>query len=93
MTLEGAGGRILRFEVPVDDQWHAVQLPGPILHVACRKARSVELWALDSGAPSEMRGFRVFGTGQPLPARVSHAGTALAPGGQLVWHLMETVDT
>jgi hypothetical protein len=81
---------IYRYEVPVDDQWHAMQLSGPILHIDCRNPRVVELWALNSGGPTVTRGFRVFGTGQPLPDNVGHIGTAIAPGGQLVWHLMET---
>lgn len=81
---------VYRYEVPVDDQWHAMQLSGPVVHVDCRNPRVVELWALSTSEPSTMRGFRVFGTGQPLPDKVKHVGTAVAPGGQLVWHLMET---
>lgn len=80
---------IYRYEIPVDDAWHSVELPGVILHVASRRAEVVEVWALDSGTPVVGRYFRVFGTGHPLPdERLRHAGTALAPGG-LVWHLME----
>lgn len=79
--------KIYRYEVPVDDVWHAIKLSGPVVHVDARKPDVVEFWALDTNAPRELRGFRVFGTGQPLPGNVKHVGTALV--GPLVWHLME----
>lgn len=81
---------IYRYEIPVDDQWHPLPLSGAIVHVASRDPYAVELWALDGG-PTVTRGFRVFGTGQPLPDDVQHVGTAIPPGGRLVWHLMEMV--
>jgi hypothetical protein len=81
---------IYRYEIPVDDAWHEHQLSGAVLHVASRSRDTVELWALSSGGPAIARTFCVFGTGEPLPSgRVKHVGTALAPGGRLVWHLME----
>jgi hypothetical protein len=81
---------IHRYEVPVDDEWHALQLSGAVLHVAARRPDVVELWALNSGGIRLDRKFRVFGTGQPLPEeRLSHMGTALAADGRPVWHLME----
>jgi hypothetical protein len=82
---------IYRYEIPVDDHWHPLQLSGAILHVASRNPRVVELWAVESGGLTKTRGFRVFGTGQPLPDNVQYIGTAIPPGGQLVWHLMEMV--
>jgi hypothetical protein len=81
---------IYRYEVPVDDRWHPLQLSGRIVHVDCRNARAVEVWALHSGGPVVTRSFRVYGTGHELPPDVQHVGTAIAPGGQLVWHLVET---
>ncbi len=82
--------RIFRYEVPVDDRPHTLPLSGAVLHVACRQVDVVELWALESGGPPIERAFQVVGTGQPLPDRwFMYRGTAIAPGGQLVWHLME----
>jgi len=81
---------IWRHEVPVDDRWHPLQLSGEILHVDCRNVHVVEVWARHTDRPQTTRSFRVYGTGQPLPDNLEHVGTALAPGGQLVWHLMET---
>jgi hypothetical protein len=85
--------RILRYEVPVDDEWHTFDLPrGPIVHVACRERAVVEFWQLDAGDGLRLppRAFCVFGTGQPLPpAAGRHIGTAFDAGGALVWHLME----
>lgn len=82
---------IHRYEVPVDDQWHALELSGAILHVASRRPEVVEVWALVAG-PEMRREFRVFGTGQPLPEDIDvhmYRGTALAADGRLVWHLWE----
>ena len=81
---------IYRYEVPVDDRWHPLQLSGRIVHVGCRNMHAVEVWALATDEPAETRSFRVYGTGHPLPPDVQHVGTAIAPGGQLVWHLIET---
>jgi hypothetical protein len=83
---------IHRYEVPVDDRWHDLPLSGSVLHVASRDPRVVEVWALHTSGTEVTRTFRVFGTGQPLPAGpLRHVGTALASGGQLVWHLMELI--
>lgn len=82
---------IFRYEVPVDDRWHPLQLSGDILHVGCRNMHVVEVWAVRTDDPTVTRSFRVYGTGQPLPDNARHAGTAIAPGGQLVWHLIEGI--
>ena len=81
---------IYRYEVPVDDCWHPLQIAGDVLHVACRNMHVVELWALHTDVPAPIRSFRVYGTGHSLPPDLEYVGTALAPGGQLVWHLFET---
>lgn len=80
--------RILRYEVPVDDQWHTIRCSFA-LHVACRQVDTVEFWAFSvTEGTAPMRKFRVFGTGQPLDEKINYVGTAIAPGGSLVWHLM-----
>lgn len=86
--------RMLRFEVPVDDQWHTIRIPyGGIRDIGCRRPDAVEFWAEAWGegdASWEPRQFRVFGTGQPYdPHAVMFQGTVVAPGGQLVWHLFQ----
>jgi hypothetical protein len=86
--------RMLRYEVPVDDRWHTIELGGDPLHIAARNPSIVEFWTLaDTGAEVRPRSFRVFGTGQPLDrsARV-YRGTVLTFGGQLVWHLFEAAS-
>lgn len=84
---------ILRYEVPVDDEWHTLRLSGPIVHVATRRREVVEVWATTDGFGPSDYDLRVFGTGQPIPAdppgEVCHVGTAIVPGGALVWHLMQ----
>lgn len=80
---------VYRYEIPVDDHWHTVDLSGPVLHVAAREPETVELWAVHGAEQPQPRTFRVFGTGQPLDDRApTHVGTALAGAG-LVWHLWE----
>lgn len=77
---------VFRYEVPVDDAWHTVELPGEIRHVASRRRGVVELWA-DTDGPPTARRLRAYGTGHPVPAGVVYRGTAL--DGPLVWHLWE----
>ncbi len=88
--------RILRYEVPVDDDWHKLQLFGDIVHVDARTPYTVEVWAWHHG-PSMLpvnRDFRVFATGQPITTPrnlgyLHHRGTVIVAGGRLVWHLIE----
>lgn len=90
MTTLDRGERIFRFEVPVDDQWHPIKLSGHPLAVGCRDARVVEFWARETDvATAGVRMFRVVGTGHPMPEKATYWGTATAPGGWLVWHLVE----
>lgn len=79
--------RVLRHVVPVDDTVHEVVLAGPILHVATRHVDVVEVWVQDKERTRPVR-LLVVGTGQPWPDGALHLGTALAPGGTLVWHLL-----
>lgn len=83
---------VFRYEIPVDGEWHDLELSGQILQVASRKPDLVELWAFQGADLPRARRLQAFGTGQPLPedTAVLHVGTALAPGG-FVWHLFEAV--
>lgn len=82
--------QILRYEVPVDDRWHTIILPGPIVHVATRRPEVVEVWATTDGFGSQEHEMRVYGTGHPYPVGdVHHVGTAIAADGALVWHLIQ----
>ena len=86
--------RILRFEVPVDDGWHLIRVPkSNVLHVACHMERLVDFWMRESSGGTEVRAYRVFGTGQPIPQITWFEGTAVAPNGQLAWHLMSATAT
>lgn len=84
---------IHRYEVPVDGQWHEHKLTGHILHVECRNIDVIEFWAHHiEGNPAETVQLRVYGTGHDIPIASVYCGTAIAPGGQLVWHLVQAVD-
>ncbi len=52
------------------------------------------LWALvDTEARTEVRSFRIFGTGHPFDAvDGSYVGTFQQVNGQLVWHLFEVTQ-
>lgn len=81
--------RVLRWEVPVDDDWHQIGA-GRALHVAARTHRNrpgdlVEVWTLeegpDAGAWGEIEGrfVTIVGTGHPVPAESYYIGSAVVP--------------
>lgn len=80
---------IYRYEVPVDDRWHPIPGCSTPVHVGCRDPRVVEFWAFHR-PDLPPRDFRVYGTGHPIPDGAEYRGTAVAPGGSLVWHLLES---
>lgn len=85
--------RIYCHEVPVDDRWHPVEAVMDPLSVGCREVGTVEFWAWEPhGGPWPERFFRVFGTRQEIPDNVKYWGTAVAPSGRLVWHLVEATS-
>lgn len=80
---------IFRYQVPVDGRWHTIDLTGQILHVASRDPAYVEFWAMHHhGEVPRPAQFRVVPTGYSFASGM-YRGTAIAPGGQLVWHLIE----
>lgn len=93
---------ILRYEIPIDDRWHTLDVCGSPLYVACRRDDAVEFWARGSAGSTAKRAFRVFGTGQEIPAEAHYRGTAFSPfkelgpfsmpAGKFVWHLLESFD-
>lgn len=78
---------IHRHEIPVDDQWHAISGYGEPVYVACRNPDVVEFWAFRRPDLCD-REYRVYGTGHSIDGPGAYVGTAIAPGGKLVWHLM-----
>lgn len=83
---------IHRYEIPVDDQWHTINLTHDPIHVAARNRDLVEFWAPnDPYAPRYPRNFRAYGTGQLTEDGLRWHGTAITANGQLVWHLAEDI--
>lgn len=92
--------RVLRWQLPVDDEDHELPVTGEI--VACAGTRGlwsnmpkhwVEFWAVGPAEPpAPPRVFRVFGTGQPIPAEYVWRGTAPRTDEGLVWHLLERLS-
>lgn len=82
--------KLYRNEVPVNDQWILMFPVMDPLYVGCRETGIVEFWSWEPhDGPWPERYFRVYGTGQEIPADVRYWGTAVAPDSTLVWHLVE----
>ena len=83
--------RIYRYRVRVDGQPHVIELNGSPCHVGCRDPEYVEFWAIHrDGVPLREHQFMALSTGHPLPPEPCRLwGTAVAPGGERVWHLVE----
>lgn len=93
MSENLAPDRVLRWEVPVDDDWHSIG-GGQVLHVACKPDRAdvVHVWTLEPVDPAAEEPHRIvsaFGTGHHIDRNAvgDHLGTALAL--PLVWHVFE----
>ena len=83
---------IHRYELPIDDRPHGIDLTGNILHAAVRRHGYVDIWyfARPASIQPMRRSFQIVGTGQPLPIWLAtHHKTAITPDGQLVWHVLE----
>jgi hypothetical protein len=85
--------KVFHYEVPVDDDWHDVELTGPIVHVATRQGAysPLHVWALAEIGQKYTARLRVFGTGHKVPDYVMYRGTAIQE--PVVWHLFEDVAT
>lgn len=81
--------RVLRWDVPVDDQWHDIGA-GYVVNVASRHYYErpgdlVEVWTLEDTADTNpgdslsipMRSVTVVGTGHPVPENTEHVGSAV----------------
>lgn len=85
---------VAKWPVAVDDTPQKVG-GGEVVHVACQylhRPNVVTIWTIEPRNPdaaSPKRTVQVYGTGQPLPSFAKPLGTAIAAGGDLVWHLME----
>jgi DNA-binding transcriptional regulator YhcF (GntR family) len=87
---ENSMQRVLRWEVPVDDEWHEIGA-GRVVEVAVRNTRRtfnqrdvVEVWTLEntpdvSTEDLVKRSAMIVGTGQPAPENTEYLGTAIVP--------------
>lgn len=89
--------KILKSEVPVDDQWHAIEIGDGVVHVGHQKEGFVTVWFIcHEQLRTRFGNYRVYGTGHDIgptsgaDASVfypKHVATVQAPSG-LVWHLV-----
>lgn len=88
--MTDSGATIFRYTVPVGEQV-AITLTGDPIAAGCRAGDAAEFWAIhDPLGTSMLRYFMVVGTGYQLPAAFkAYWGTVVAPGGEMVWHLVE----
>ena len=84
--------RILKYQIPVDDQWHehhAGFREDYFAHVGHQVEGFVTLWTVQPDYPECFPAWlRVVGTGQEFPNNAAYIGTAFDPRG-LVWHLIQ----
>lgn len=87
--------RVLRFEIPIDDQPH--KLPSGRVVMVSENRRGfpnrVEVWVDTEEGENLARGtsqkLQVFGTGHPVPEDALWVGSCRAD--PLVWHVFEVV--
>ena len=88
--------RVLKTDVPVDDQWHSIVVGSGILHVDHQRSGFVSVWWLESER-ALVSTLRVFGTGQPIEPIIpgdfvtypTHLATVLDRELGAVWHVFE----
>jgi hypothetical protein len=81
--------RVLKWNVPVDDNPHAIG-NGKVVHVAVQGyPDTVQVWTEEAGDVRVTRQVQVFGTGQELRGAHGHIGSCLTGGNALVWHVYE----
>jgi hypothetical protein len=64
-----------------------------VVLVACQRSHDqVQVWTDEMDAENAViRSARVYGTGQPLPPRDAHVGSAIpSPDSGLVWHVLRS---
>lgn len=84
--------RVLKWDVPVDDQDHPVG-SGKVLKVDCQFGPEVvQVWTDEPNDQDVViRGARVFGTGMEIPEGWEHLGSVVTAQGQLVWHVFDVM--
>ena len=92
MTIIQMAERILKYELPVDDEPHAVGWY-PI-HVACQgdEYDVVRVWSSVDDDESRTVQVQVFATGQPIPLGAAYIGTAITHDSGFVWHVYDVTE-
>ena len=86
--------KILKFDIPIDDQWHTIGVGTGVVHTGHQREGFVTVWFVQHDPERQnIETYRVYGTGQDIELYVGfttypkYVATVQAPGG-LVWHLM-----
>jgi hypothetical protein len=95
LDLDAPAVRYVRYEVPIDGQWHTRTLSGPIVSASGRRPGVIDFWTVSHpNGIKRARSFLVAATGQPLPATIQHVHTThldhyTTDPDEMVWHLVE----
>lgn len=86
--------RILKWNIPVDDQYHEIG-SGPVAHVACQAGPdSVQVWTVEPAEEEPLvRTAFVVGTGHTFGEHWQPVGSVVTASGALVWHVIAQKDT
>jgi hypothetical protein len=81
---------IWKYPIPIADQF-ALNLPSHCKVLSFQFQKNTPcIWVLvDPDAPKVNKGFRIYGTGNPMGYFGNYIGTAQEFEGALVWHLFE----
>lgn len=85
--------RVLKWPVPLDDQWHDIGTGLPCLVGEQGDATTALVWTIEPttpvpGASAKPWSARVFGTGDPsIPDDAIHLGSYQSRELPLVWHV------
>lgn len=87
--------RILKYTVPLDDQWHEIGRGDVVLVAPADRATAFVWVAVDGrldnidksqGTPRRIQQARVFGTGHEIPLGAEPLGSYVDP--PFVWHVL-----
>lgn len=80
--------KVLKWPVPLDDQWHDIGNGLPVMVGEQGDPNTAQVWTTqsekDKGEPWKAR---VFGTGHEIPDDAIHLGSYQSMARPLVWHV------
>lgn len=96
MSTTNNESRTYIYKYPLEvKEINEIEFPGPAEILSLHVQHNVPtMWvAVDTGGPSALRRFRIFGTGELMddPDKYLYVGTVLTEDGDFVWHVFEEI--